>query len=875
VRAPASPHFTPISLERVWNARRDRLPQELLTAETFEGAAGLQVIRGIPFQFGGLEGENVVLLDGDPVTIDPGGACASYALFVHAAESRVASYQEGFADDQVNGLELGDLVSEYVIDHADGIQSRVPIRRRFAIQQARCGWGSSPFACIPAGEDEVIPAGDEALLLGSGAEVDLNVFEGTEPRDAAAFLYGANEETRVRYPLSLETFRGGGCLWIYALPIAAPDRPIHRITLVPKAERSVVYALTLTDLASHPLRGGVRKAVRLRLPAGVSFNAAHELDEVEIDLGTVISARAALDYDHGRWHPGEAVVEPARSDTDALVEYTAHPQARLHVGDRIYQLDGNDDRGLSVLPGLWRRVRMTVRDAAGTPTAVRLHVHGESGEQLPPYGHHRRVNRAWNHDRAAEFVNVENQYAYVDGECLIDLPPGTVYVEISKGLELAPIRTAVKVTAETTELDFQLESGLGWRERGWVGADTHVHFLSPSTALLEARAEGVDVVNVLACQWGEAYSNIGDWTDETFRGPEPRQGRDGESLVRLGSENRMHVLGHISLLGYSGPPIYPLCTGGPDESAFGDAVEVTMAEWAQQCRDRGGMVVMPHAPTPQLERAADIVLGLVDAIELQAHNPMRGDSSELSLHLNAYGLADWYRYLNLGYLLPLVGGSDKMSATEPLGGIRGYARLGGEFSYESWVDAVKGGDTFVTVGPLVCFRVDGAGPGGKIELPADGGEVRVEWEVRSACLPIDRIEVILGGEVVDERSACGARATSGEVLLPVRSSTWVALRVRGSYRRVEADVAAHTSAVQILVEGSELFSAADAINVLEQIEGAVAFVDTIATRPEAERFRQLRATLEAAHERLLGRMRAAGVEPPKPPLHNPSSPREH
>ena len=157
------------------------------------------------------------------------------------------------------------------------------------------------------------------------------------------------------------------------------------------------------------------------------------------------------------------------------------------------------------------------------------------------------------------------------------------------------MRTSVEVGPETDELVFELERVLRWRERGWVTADTHVHFLSPQTALLEGRAEDVNVVNLLASQWGEMFTNVGDFDGKTTFGAEDLGGT-GEFLVRVGSENRMQVLGHISLLGYKGELIHPLCTGGPDESAFGDPLEVTMAEWAQRCLDQGGLVVMPHSP---------------------------------------------------------------------------------------------------------------------------------------------------------------------------------------------------------------------------------------------------------------------------------------
>jgi hypothetical protein len=348
-------------------------------------------------------------------------------------------------------------------------------------------------------------------------------------------------------------------------------------------------------------------------------------------------------------------------------------------------------------------------------------------------------------------------------------------------------------------------------------------------------------------------------------------GGDGEFLVRIGSENRMQVLGHISLLGYSGALIHPLCTGGPSESALGDPLQVTMAEWAQRCRDQHGLVVMPHAPNPQLERAADIILDLVDAIELMIFNPLVPGAA-----LSAYGLADWYRYLNLGYHVPLVGGSDKMAASMLLGGIRTYAYLGDrELTYESWVDAVRAGNTFATIGPLAATRVEGASPGGgRVELPPGGGRVEVEWEVESVAVPIEQVEVVAGGVVAAEVRCGGATESRGSASVEVGSSGWIALRVRGSYHGRPDDVAAHTSAVQVVVDGSPLFSEPDAAAVLDQIQGAIAYVDTLAPRPEVRRYRELRATLEGAYNRLHQRMHQAGVYHMHP-LHDPAEPHEH
>ena len=103
----------------------------------------------------------------------------------------------------------------------------------------------------------------------------------------------------------------------------------------------------------------------------------------------------------------------------------------------------------------------------------------------------------------------------------------------------------------------EIEKVLPWREKGWVTADTHVHFLSPTSALLEGAAEGVNVINLLASQWGELMTNVGDFDGRNTWGSR-ETGGEGEYLVRVGTENRQFVLGHISLVGYSGRIIAPI-----------------------------------------------------------------------------------------------------------------------------------------------------------------------------------------------------------------------------------------------------------------------------------------------------------------------------
>jgi hypothetical protein len=330
-------------------------------------------------------------------------------------------------------------------------------------------------------------------------------------------------------------------------------------------------------------------------------------------------------------------------------------------------------------------------------------------------------------------------------------------------------------------------------------------------------------------------------------------------LVRVGSENRQHVLGHISLLGYAGPLIQPLSSGGPGEAAIGDALEVTLADWAEQCTRQGGLVVMPHAPVTQAERAADIVLSLAHAMELMTLNPYEQP-------INPAGLADWYRFLNLGYALPVVGGSDKMSAAALLGGIRTYAHLGGrEFTYAGWMSAVRAGNTFATVGPLVELRVDGRAPGQALRLPAGGGTVEVFWRVESANVLVEQVEIVVGGQCSEtaaiENAPLPVRA-SGSARLGITGSTWLALRVRGSWRARPGDIAAHTSAVQIFAGDQPIFAPGDARRLLQDLQGSLAYVDVLAPRRDPGRLAPLRAPLVRAHDLLHQRLHELGGRTP-------------
>jgi hypothetical protein len=605
----------------------------------------------------------------------------------------------------------------------------------------------------------------------------------------------------------------------------------------------------------------------LKLPEGVNFEP--ELDEdgllahVQIDLGQVISAIPRLNYPKLDWATSYNNQLPVIADCEFIVEYTSHQDACFHLWDgeiipvtEVEEVQGIHPRIQPVSPAVQRVTLKVIEKNSRKLVAAKLHVHGEMGEYLAPVDRHRLINPAWFEDYSVDFTHAHlHSCTYIPGETVVDLPLGRVYVEVSKGFEIRPVRKVVEVISDTQEIVIEIEKLLPWREHGWVTADTHVHFLSPGTAMLEGAAEGVNVVNLLASQWGELMTNVGDFDGRTTWGEKGTGGgpeENGEYLVRVGTENRQHVLGHISLLGYRGRMIAPMTTGGPDESALGDPVEVLLTEWARQCRQQGGLVVLPHYPNPRAEHAASIISGDIDALEATSWD-------RIYQGIDPYSLADWYRYLNCGYFVPIVGGTDKMAATTAVGTLRTYARISGEqsFNYDSWMAAIRRGETFATCGPLLEFFVEGRPAGERIVLPHSGGTVDVIWQVATVTVPVTQVELVVNGEV-SESAQLSPEGGAGSWSIRLDGSAWLALLVRGHYPEKPPIILAHSSPVMVEVTGTQLLAAADAVTILDQIEGALAYLDTIGTRAEQQAYQRMRLVLQTAYRSLHNRMHQAG-----------------
>ena len=143
---------------------------------------------------------------------------------------------------------------------------------------------------------------------------------------------------------------------------------------------------------------------------------------------------------------------------------------------------------------------------------------------------------------------------------------------------------------------------------------------------------------------------------------------------------------------------------------------------------------------------------------------------------------------------------------------------------------------------------------------SSGGTLNAEWKLATVTVPMSKVELVVNGETREVVAIPPDKSEAqGSFSVKVERSSWIALRVRGGYPDKQEMIAAHSSPVMVEVEGTEFFAAADAMTILEQIEGAIAFIDTVATKAQAKAYKAVKMTLTNAHRALHNRMHNMGV----------------
>ena len=805
---------------------------------------GSQSFQGLPFLVGaagaGDTGHCFIALDGSSsgVTV-PVSQAARNVIFAHRLID---------SELRTSGM-IGASVADYVFRLDDGEQIIVPIRERFEIAGIALsgdinGVPGLPYRAATDGNRSLIPR-----------------YEGAFSEAGRRQMESAPGAARSYY------------LWPWANP--HPETTIVSVEIVPRGPLFIVAAITLGYADEHPFVKQGRRPVRIALKGDLDSTEESEL-EVEVDRGDstyVFPLPSATDEEFvgdsfRGW--GEALNE---SDSPAYVEIAATPSATVSLGKDENFRWGDLEEGKSVETPR-RRIDLLDRgknwvhvtvldDDTGRPVPCRVHFRSPEGVPYQPHGHHNQVNSnlgTWHIDVGGDLRLGQITYAYIDGTCQGWLPRGEVIVDVARGYEYEPLRARVNIEPGQRELTLRIKRWIDMNARGWYSGDSHVHFLSTEGSHTESQAEDLNVVNLLQSQWGSLFTNTEDFTGA------PSVSQVGNNIVYTSQENRQHFMGHMILWGLK-KPVMPWCSDGPSEAEIGGTMETTLSHWADEAHAQGGFAINPHFPMPNGEQAALIATGRLDGVEMIRQTRVN--------HL------EYYRYLNCGYRLPLVGGTDKMSSEVPVGMYRTYAYIpeDQEFSYDNWCRSVAAGRTTLSGGPIVHFTVDGHQVGDTLAL-SGAGSVEVEAWAESI-LPIHRLDVVQEGRVVaSTEDTKGARRLELKESIKVSGHTWLAARCGSSdyYDPIphhdvwSRGILAHTSPVYVAVGGEwQMFDEGVAGNMLNLIDGDLTYIREMAPlhapgtvthhHGEADHLAYLQRPFVEARDAIQERMRRAGLQP--------------
>ena len=522
------------------------------------------------------------------------------------------------------------------------------------------------------------------------------------------------------------------------------------------------------------------------------------------------------------------------------------------------------------------RVRLAIRDEAGRATGVRLRVTDSKGMYWAPLGHLPQVDQT--RRMSGDLILGDDEtsprrlHAYVYDGAEIDLPPGSYRVEARKGLEYSFVDQPVEIKANAQVVSIPLRRFADFEGRGWYPGDTHMHFPDPAGVRFEMECEGLRVCSLLLLKGG--YKDAEKPGNGHFQNVEHFTGRlnpvsDARHFVKVGEEFRHGLLAHLIFQNLRSI-VWPVSVGQLRENGTDGYDWPLMAHAADDAHAQGAVVTWAHWPYPSMEAPLDIALGKIDSLDILTtgdpfeHHPVLTDIYKMQ-GPSAYKRAPidmYYHYLNCGFRVAASAGSDKMGLNPPIGSARTYVKTRGPLSYESWVEGIRAGRTFISTGPLLEFSVNGLEAGSVVTLGARSAKLRVRARAISQ-EPYDVLEILVNGKVVRSAKPAdgGRREAVIDESIEVERGGWIAARAHGRTMLPYGatwwmmPVFAHSSPVYLEMAGRPADARESAGVLLEQLSYMERWAEERARFPTAENKREALALLgkaRAKYEGLIG-----------------------
>jgi hypothetical protein len=427
----------------------------------------------------------------------------------------------------------------------------------------------------------------------------------------------------------------------------------------------------------------------------------------------------------------------------------------------------------------------------GDPIAARIHIKDSAG--------------AWHHctSEGGTAVHYRREPTHAPGSVEVNttlsahpfvasLAPGSYTFRVERGKEFLPLVREVVVNHDTPTLEFRLQRWANMAARGWYSGDTHTHRL------------GSDLHNIIIAEDLNVALPLNYWV--TRSGETPDGGRKSTpdalepALIEVDPTHviypynteyeifsvgaKKHTLGAVFVLNHNTkldlgvPPVAPVAKRARAEGAL---LDLDKHSWAWSL-----MLV------PTME---------VDLFQLANNHhwqtkfgfskwTLEHAPSYMNLEINENGFTEWgwtefgfktyYALLNFGYRMRVSAGTASGVHPVQLGFNRVYVHLPNGFSYDSWMEGLDAGRSFVTNGPLLDVRFNSKDAGTTFNA-LEGDTISIRGVALSS-QPLDRIEIVQAGDVVQTIPALNHAMAEGGFKTPIEatvqseSSTWVALR---------------------------------------------------------------------------------------------------
>lgn len=400
------------------------------------------------------------------------------------------------------------------------------------------------------------------------------------------------------------------------------------------------------------------------------------------------------------------------------------------------------------------------------PKTYRLHgeiVDANDGARLPARVYIQGADGTWHFpgsiggtavtykkQRGDNLKCVEMHTTLSDHPFAVDLPPGKYVVTVERGKEFLPLVREVVVMDAPVEVRLPLKRWINLAERDWYSGETHVHRAMDELPNIML-AEDLNVAFPLNAWVREAYESPRDpikdakliTVDKTHvihpRTTEYEIFTIGKKPHTLGA---FFIINHKSAFDKGVPPVKPI---GMKARAEGALLDIDKPNWPWS------MILVALLKIDLYELANNHVWRTEFGFPAFGDKP--GEYMKVERDLKGFtergwidfGFQNYYALLNCGFRMRPTAGTASGVHPVPLGFGRVYVHQPKGFTYDGWVKGLDEGNSFVTTGPMLFVKMDNERAGSTFKADA-GREFHVAGSA-SAAVPLERIEIVVNGEV--------------------------------------------------------------------------------------------------------------------------------